>query len=85
MSHFEVHGMHQKVLQHIALQCSDELRANFIAEVSVCDPSMFIWIDETGCGRHHSMRKHAYGIRPPRDHQLLIRGTRSNYVFGEYP
>ena len=36
------------------------------------DPSMLLWIDESGCDRCHSMRKRAYAIRgkPPRDHRI---------------
>ncbi len=46
-----------------------------MAEVSIYDPAMFVWIDETGCDRRNSTR---YSVRciPPRDHRLLIRGTR---------
>ena len=31
------------------MQQSDALRARFMAEISVYDPDMLIWIDETGC------------------------------------
>ena len=34
-----------------------------MAEVSVYDPSMLIWIDESGCDRRHSRHKRAYSLR----------------------
>ena len=53
-----------------------------MAKVSVYDPSMLLWIDESGCDRCHSMRKRAYAIRgkPPRDHRILSRGTRYSTI-----
>ena len=56
-------GCTRQVLQHIALQRDEEQRARFMAEVSVYDPSMLLWIDESGCDRCHSMRKRAYAVR----------------------
>lgn len=75
-------GCTRQVIQHIAVQRSEELRAKFMAEISVYDPSMLIWIDETGCDRRHSIRKWGYSLRgmPPRDHRLLVRGTRYSAI-----
>lgn len=75
-------GCTRQVVQHIALQRSDELRASFMSEVSVYDPTMLVWIDESGCDRRNCVRKRAYGIRgmTPRDHRLLIRGTRYSAI-----
>ena len=69
-------------IQHIALQCSDECRAKFMAEVSMYDPTMFVWIDETGCDRRNCMRRYGYSVRglPPCDHRLLVRGTRYSAI-----
>ena len=50
-------GCTRQVIQRVALQRSDERRAKFMAEVSVFDPSMLIWIDESGCDRRNCMRK----------------------------
>ena len=49
-----------------------------MAEISVYDPYMFIWIDETSCDRRHSTRKYGYSVRgiPICDQRSLIRGTR---------
>ena len=46
----------------IALQRSEQCRARFMAEVSLYDPKMFVWIDETGCDKRNSQRKHAYSM-----------------------
>jgi len=75
-------GCSRQVIQHIAIQQSDECRAKFMAEVSMYDPAMLIWIDESGCDRRDSIRKFGYGIRgvPPRSHQLLIHGTRYSVI-----
>lgn len=53
-----------------------------MAEVSAYDPSMLIWIDESGCDRRHATRKWAYSLRgmTPRDHKLLSRGKRYSVV-----
>lgn len=75
-------GCSRQVIQHLAVQRSDELRANFMAEISLYDPSMLIWLDETGCDRRNSTRKRGYSIRgmPPRDHRILLRGKRFSVV-----
>ena len=75
-------GCTRQVIQHIAVQRSDELRANFMAKISVYDPSMLIWVDESGCDRRNSLRKRAYSVRgfTPRDHRLLVRGTRYSAI-----
>ena len=44
-------GCTRQVMRHVALQQSDEQRARFMAEVSVHNSSMLIWIDESGCDR----------------------------------
>ena len=43
---------------------------------------MLIWVDESGCDRRNCVRKRAYGIRgmTPRDHRLLVRGTRYSAI-----
>ena len=75
-------GFTRQVMRHIALQQSDEQRARIMAEVSVYNPSMLIWIDESGCDRRHSRRKRAYSLRGvmPVDHRILIRGTRYSAI-----
>ena len=33
------------------MQRSDEAQVEFVAETTNYDPSMFVWLDETGCGK----------------------------------
>ena len=75
-------GCSRRVIRHVAIQRSDELRARFMADISIYDPAMIIWIDESGCDRRNNMRKFAYTIRgiPPVDHRLLVRGTRYSAI-----
>ena len=78
----QIMGCSRRVIRHVALQRSDELRARYIADISIYDPSMIIWIDESGCDRRNSMRKFAYTLRgmPPVDHSILARGTRYSAI-----
>ena len=71
-------GCTRQVMHRVALQRSDALRARFIAEISVYNPSVLVWLDETGCDRRHSTRKYGYSVRGISicDQRILIRGTR---------
>jgi len=53
-----------------------------MAEISIYDPKMFVWVDKTGCGKRNSQRKCAYSVRgiTPRNHRMLIRGTRYSAI-----
>lgn len=75
-------GCSRQVIQHIAIQRSEELRAKFMAEISIYEPSMLIWLDESGCDRRHSTRKWGYSLRgmSPRDQRLLVRGIRYSVI-----
>jgi len=70
-------GCTRQSMHHIALQQSDYLRVKFMAKISGYDPSMLVWLDETGCDNQNALRKWAYSVRgmPLKDHQLLIRGV----------
>ena len=61
-------GCTRRFIRHVALQRSEVLRAQFMSEISVYDPEMIIWIDESGCDRRNSLRKFAYTLRglPPK-------------------
>ena len=71
-------GCTRQSMHQVAIQRSDMLRAKFMGEISIYDPSMLVWLDETGCDRRHSIRKYAYSIcgLPLSDHRILIRGMR---------
>ena len=75
-------GCTRQVIQRIALQRSDDRRAKFMAEVSMYDPSMLLWIDESGCDRRNYLRNRAYSPigMTPRDHCLMVRGTRYSAI-----
>ena len=75
-------GCTRQVINYIPVQRSEELRSKFMAQISPYDPSMLIWIDESGCDRRHAVRKWGYSVRgmPPTDHRLLVRGTRYSAI-----
>ncbi len=72
----------RQVIRHFAMQRSEAMRAKFMAEMSIYDPAMFVWIDESSCDRRNSTQKFGYSIRgiPPVDHRLLVRGTRYSAI-----
>ena len=74
----KIMGFSRQVMRHVALQQSETLRARFMAEVSLYEPSMLIWLDESGCDRRNSIRKYGYNIRGicPVKKRLLVRGIR---------
>ena len=47
-------GFTRKKIHHIAMQQSELLRAEFMAKISVYDPEMIIWTDESGCDRRNN-------------------------------
>ena len=49
-----------------------------MAEISMYDPAMLVWVDETGCDERNCQRRHCYSVRgiPPQDHWILVRGVR---------
>lgn len=71
-------GCTRQAMHRVALQRSDALRAQFMADISVYDPSMFVWLDEAARDRRHAIRKYGYSVRgiPICDQRLLIRGIR---------
>ena len=75
-------GCTKQVIRHVAVQQDDAMRVKFMAEISMFDPSMFIWVDESGCDQRNSRRKYGYSVRGirPVDHRLLIRGTRYSAI-----
>ena len=71
-------GCTRQAMRRIAIQRSDDKRAEFMADISLYDVSMLVWLDESGCDNRNYRRKYAYCMRgfPPCDHRLLIRETR---------
>ena len=60
----------------IARQRDDDLRMLFAMDVSLYDPEMLIFIDETGADRRNLLQRRGYSIRgqPAKSHKLLCRG-----------
>lgn len=75
-------GFTRKKIHHIALQQSEVLRAEFMAIISVYNPEMLVWTDESGCDRRDSARKYGYSLRgmPVHDHRILARGKRYSAI-----
>ena len=66
---------HQKLCL-VATQRDEFVRQNFIQDVSVYDPDMLIFLDETGADRRDTLRKHAYSVQgmPLQIQNFLVRG-----------
>ena len=75
-------GLTRKKVQRIALQCSEELQIKFMAEISMFNPEMIIWIDETGSARRNSVRSYGYSLKGMRavSHELRVSGQRINAI-----
>lgn len=75
-------GFTRKKVQQIALQRSDELRARFMADVSLFYPQILVWVDETGSDRRSSIRSYGYSLRGvcACNQQLRIAGKRINAI-----
>ena len=56
------HGFTRKRVCRIAIQQSEQLRIQFMAEISMYDPDMLIWIDETGSARRNSIQQYGYSL-----------------------
>ena len=75
-------GMTRKKVRTIAMQRSEDRRAEFIAEISQFDPDMLIWLDETGSDRRNSIRAYGYAFRglTPVRHPLRVGGKRISAI-----
>lgn len=75
-------GCTRQSMHHVAIQQSEVCRARFMAEISMYDPSMLIWLDETGCDRRSTIRKNGYSPRcmPLSDRRFLVRGVRYSAI-----
>ena len=53
-------GLSRKKMRRVALQRCELKQAEFISEVLEFDPSMLVFVDETGSDRRNSVRKYGY-------------------------
>ena len=69
-------------MQLVARQRDEFLRATYVAEMSVYDAEMFVFLDETGSDRRNALRRRGYSWRgkPATSHKLLVRGERLNSI-----
>ena len=72
----------RKKMMQVAKQRNDALQGVYIAQCSLLNPNMFVWLDETGSDRRDSIRKFGYGMRGMRAAtcRLLSRGQRVNVI-----
>ena len=70
-------GCTRQTMHHVAIQQSEVCRGRFMAEISMYDPSMLIWLDETGCDGRNTICKCGYSLggMPLSDHRLLVLGV----------
>lgn len=69
-------------LSIIAKQRNEEIRKEFISDVSIYEPHMLVFVDETGADRRDTIRKHGYSLqgKTPRSSKLLYRGKRISAI-----
>ena len=75
-------GCSHQVMRRVAMQRSDTLRARFMVDISIYNPRMLVWLDETGCDCRNTLHKYGYSLRgiPICDHHLLVRGQRYSAI-----
>ena len=75
-------GFSHKKLSLIAQQRNDELREQYVQDVSVYDPEMLIFLDETGCDRRTCLHQYGYALKGCRatTKKLLVRGKRYSII-----
>ena len=75
-------GFSRRRIGFVAAQRSDNLRARYMAEIPLYDPSMFIFVDEMGSDKRNSLRRYGYALRglTPRTYSFLSRGRRISAI-----
>ena len=74
-------GLTRKRLRRICMRQNDIRRREFMEEMSYIDPSMILWLDETGSDKRNARRTHGYHIRglTPQVFNLAIRALFNLY------
>ena len=69
-------------MRKVAVQQSEELRARYVAEISLYRPDMLVFLDETGSDRKTAMRKFGHSLRGTRCccTRLLAKGRRVSAI-----
>ncbi len=75
-------GFSHKKLSFVAQQRCDELRETYRQDVSVYDPEMLVFVDETGSDRRTCLRRYGYALKGRRamSRKLLVRGKRYSAI-----
>ena len=75
-------GCTRQKLSIVASQRDHALRQQYISDVSVYHPDMFIFLDETGADCRDKVRRYGYCLRgkPIKKQSLLVRGERTSAV-----
>lgn len=81
-----LHKQHfsRKKLTFRAQQRSEELRAKYLTDVSIFEPEMLIFVDETGSDKRAALRKYGYAPRGRQavSEKLLVKGKRYSAIAG---
>ena len=59
-------GFSHKKIAFTAQQRSDELREQYVQDVSLYDPEMLVFLDETGSDRRTYLRRYGYALKGSR-------------------
>ena len=72
------HGFTRKKIRHVALQCSTELRALFMAQALSFSGEFFVWVDKTGSDARNYMGKFGFSLGGMRAvcHRIIVRTSR---------
>ena len=75
-------GLTRQKMRNISLRRSDIARGAYMADISVFDPEMLVFVDETGSERKNSICRYGYGLRgmTPVQHQLFVYGKRISAI-----
>lgn len=75
-------GFTRQKMKYAALQRDKQLRSQFISDVSVYNPEMLVFLDESGADKRDYLRKYGYSLRgkPPVCHKLLVRGQHVSLI-----
>ena len=80
--HLKKMGITRKKVKGLAEQQTESVRLSFMAEMSVFEPSMLIWLDETGCDKRNAARQYGYCLRglTPRTYTFKSGGRRYTQI-----
>ena len=75
-------GITRKRVKQLAEQQNEASRLSFMAEMSIFDPTMIIWLDETGCDKRNAARQYGYSLRgiAPRSYTFKSGGKRYTQI-----